>query len=72
MKIDVVVHPGSSQKKVLVKDSIYHVYIHCRPDKGKANAECIDILSKHFQTRKTGIKIIAGDTSRKKVIEIQS
>ena len=39
-------------------------------EKGKANRELIEKLSKHFHVAKSNVKIISGFTTAKKVVEI--
>ncbi len=40
------------------------------PENGKANKEIIAILAKHFNIAKSNIKILIGEHSSKKIIEI--
>lgn len=72
MRIEIVVHPGSSQRKIIVKDKIYHIYINSRPEKGKANKESIESLAEYFKVRENSITIYKGKTSRKKIVELSS
>ncbi len=46
--------------------------ISSTPENGKANAELIQKLSKHFKVPQSNIKIIRGATSRKKLVEISN
>lgn len=48
------------------------VGIRSVPEKGKANAEIIQKLAKHFGVPQTSVFIVAGATSSKKVILIES
>jgi len=71
MRITVKVKPKS--KKVSVKkisENIYEVKLKSPPEKGKANEELIEILSEYFNTPKSNIKLLKGQTSREKLIEI--
>jgi len=71
MRITVKVKPKS--KKVSVKkisENMYEVKLKSPPEKGKANEELIEILSKVFNKPKSNIKLIKGQTSREKLIEI--
>lgn len=70
MIINIKVHPKSSQKKIVIKDDIYHAYLHAAPEKGKANIELIELLSQHFNIAKTKINILSGDNSPHKKIKI--
>jgi hypothetical protein len=40
------------------------------PEKGRANADLIALLSKQFKIRKTAFTLIAGETDRHKIFEI--
>jgi len=44
--------------------------ITAKPEKGEANKEIIKKLSKFFDVSKSKVKIIAGEKSRKKLVEI--
>jgi uncharacterized protein (TIGR00251 family) len=44
--------------------------IKAKPEKGEANKEIIKKLSKYFDVSKSKIKIIAGEKSRKKLVEV--
>jgi len=41
-----------------------------KPQQGKANRELIKKISKHFNLSTSRVRIIAGEKSRKKIIEI--
>lgn len=41
------------------------------PEKGKANKELVAKIAGHFGVPKSAVRIIAGASSRKKIIEIQ-
>jgi len=71
MLIDVMIHPGSSQKKIVLKDQTYHVYIHSQPEKGKANRESMESLADYFKIPKKAVTIQKGQTSRKKIVEVE-
>jgi uncharacterized protein YggU (UPF0235/DUF167 family) len=44
--------------------------IKSKPERGKANLELIDKLARHFGIPKTNVRIMAGFTSRKKIVDI--
>lgn len=48
------------------------VGIKAVPEKGKANAELIKKLARHFKVPLNSVKIITGRTSRNKVVDISS
>ena len=40
------------------------------PQKGKANKELIEKISKHFDVPKSNVRIVSGEKSRKKLVEV--
>jgi len=70
--LKVKVEPRSSRKGVsgLVGD-VLKVKVHAPPTGGAANEELIEILSEEFGVKKTAIKIIRGQSSRDKIVEIE-
>ena len=44
--------------------------IKAKPEKGEANKELIKKLAKYFDVDKSKVKIIAGEKSRKKLVEV--
>jgi len=68
MKIEIKLHPNSSQEKVIkTSEKEYEVWIKEKPLEGKANEELTKILKKYF---KKPVKIIRGLKSRKKIVEV--
>jgi len=72
MIIKVKVVPKSSKISIAKKDGFYHVKLTAAPEKGKANAQLIDVLSKFFNVKKSQIRILKGETSKEKIVEINS
>lgn len=70
IRVTVKVHPKSSQKKIVEKDGVFHVYVNDAPENGKANASVILMLAQKFNTTKSSIEIVSGATSRLKLIDI--
>ncbi|MES2199184.1 MAG: DUF167 domain-containing protein [Chlamydiota bacterium] len=64
------VHVKFHRNDLEIEGNIITIGISVSPEKGKANAEIIRKLAKHFKVPKSSIKIIIGTTSRKKIIEI--
>lgn len=65
----VTVKPGSSQEKILATGPAeLTVYLRAKPHDGEANDALIKLLSKHFKTPKTTIKISRGAHSHTKTI----
>jgi len=53
-----------------LKPLYYKAKLRSVPEKGKANAELIEMLAKHFECRKSEIKILSGHHSREKLLSI--
>ena len=67
----VTVKPGSSQEKIVTTgENELTVYLRAKPHDGEANTALIKLLSKHFRVPKTTIKVICGNKSRNKILEI--
>ena len=71
MKIQVKVIPRSSQKKIIQGGDTFKVYVHESATDGKANKAVCEVLAKHFSVAKSNAKIIKGEKSKNKIIEIK-
>lgn len=47
------------------------VSIKAKPERGKANRELAKRLAEHFGVPESSIRILSGQTSRKKLVEVQ-
>jgi len=72
MKIKVIVIPNSKKPSVRKEDNTYVVRVDAPPTKGRANRRLIEILAKYFDTKKSKIRIISGEKSREKIVEIEN
>jgi len=71
MKIFVKAKPGAREEKVeKIDDSNYVVSVVEPPVKGKANEAIRNALAVYFKTGSSCVRIVAGHTSRNKIIEI--
>jgi uncharacterized protein (TIGR00251 family) len=70
--LKVRVEPRSSRKGIsgLIGNAL-KIRVNAPPVGGAANEELVEILSKEFGIKKTAIKIIKGQFSRDKVVEIE-
>ena len=61
-----------ARKESIVKISQqeYQVSVHAAPVAGKANQEVVELLAKYFSLPKSSVKLIHGESSRKKLVEI--
>ena len=65
------VHVKFHKNDLLIEGNVITIGISVCPEKGKANAEIIRRLAKHFKVSKSSIKIVIGEKSRNKIIEIE-
>lgn len=71
MKLTIVAHPKSKQEKVeKLDDRYFELFFNVIPERGKANTKIIEMLSKYFDIPKSNIKIISGEKSKLKIVEI--
>lgn len=71
MKITVRVIPRAKINRVEIQpDGIVRVHTTTAPTDGKATADVIKMLSRHYGVAKTSIKLVRGATSRDKIFEI--
>lgn len=49
---------------------LYKVYVTVAPEQGKANKKMIELLAEYFDVAKSQIRIVKGETSRNKIVEI--
>ncbi len=70
--IEITVSPRSSKSKITIdNENNIKIYLNSPPADGKANAECISLLSKKIKVAKSKISIRRGLKSRKKEIIIE-
>jgi uncharacterized protein len=69
--IKIKVEPRSSRKGIsgVIGDTL-KIRVNSPPVGGAANEELIDILSEEFGIRKTAIKIVRGNSSKDKLVEV--
>ncbi len=69
-RINIKVIPNATKNLVCEEKGSFKVYVNAPPVEGKANKAVIEVLSEYFNVRKSNIKIIKGEKSRHKVVEI--
>jgi len=70
MIINVRVTPRARVQKIVADGDILRVYTNAAPADGEANVAVIKMLAKHYGVSKSSVKIVRGETSHDKVIEI--
>jgi len=71
MKIIIHIRPGAREAKVeKIDEGQLRVWVKSVPEKGKANAEMIELLAGHFDVPKSAVRIVIGKTAREKLVEI--
>lgn len=71
--ISVRVQPKASRAGIAgVRDGALLARLNSPPEKGKANAELIELLADALGTRKSDIEIVSGETSRNKKVLIRN
>lgn len=70
MRLNIRVIPNAKQNKVVHEENRLKVYLTAPAIEGKANKALIQFLAEHFQTKRNSVKIIKGEKSRDKVVEI--
>lgn len=69
---DITVSPKSSRSRIVIEDDCsIKLYLNSPPVDGKANSECLVLLSKSLKIAKSRIRIIKGEKGRHKRILIQ-
>lgn len=70
MKIDVKVIPNARKERIVDEDGLLKVYVTAPALDGKANKALIELLAGHFDVKKGDVRIVKGEKSREKVVEI--
>ena len=72
MILNIRVIPKSSRSLIKEENGSLKAYLTLAPHDGLANKQLIELLAGHLKVRKYQIKIIKGEKSRNKVVEIDS
>ena len=70
VKLEVKVFPRSSRDELVEKDGILKAYVKAAPDKGKANKALVELIAREYKVKKSRVRVITGEKSRNKVIEV--
>jgi len=70
VKIKVV--PNAKKDKVLYEGERLKVYVTAQPTDGKANKAVIELLAEFFGVKRGNVRIVRGERSREKIVEIDA
>ena len=71
MRITVRVIPRSKKNRVVAEgEGRLKVHLTVPPVEGRANAALIECLAEHFHVKRRQIRIVLGQKTREKVVEI--
>ena len=73
MRLTIRLTPNASRDEVAGRtdDGAFRVKVQSPPVEGAANRRLIRFLAERLEVSKSHIRIVSGDTSRKKVLEIE-
>jgi len=69
--VKVLVVPNAKRDEVVEEGDHLKVYVTAPPVRGKANEAVIEALAGFFNVKKSDIRIVSGERSREKVIEVR-
>ena len=70
MILDIRVVPKSSRNLVKEENGRIKVYLTKPAEDGLANEQLVELLAEHFKVKKYRVKIVKGQKSRNKSVEI--
>jgi uncharacterized protein YggU (UPF0235/DUF167 family) len=71
LRVVVIAHTGARQERVeWVEDATLAVWVRARPVEGQANAAIETALAAMLGVRPRQVRIVAGQTSRRKIVEV--
>lgn len=71
-RIRVKVVSNAKKNEVLEENGKLKVYVKAPPIDGKANKALTELLARYFRVKKDVVRIIRGEKSREKIIEINA
>ncbi len=70
--LNVRVIPNAKKNAVSEERGKLKVHVSAPALDGKANKAMIEVLAEHFKTKKSDVRIVRGEKSREKVVEIRN
>jgi uncharacterized protein (TIGR00251 family) len=70
-KLSVQVKPQSRKQSITkISEQEYRIAVRAAPVAGKANEEVVELLARYFSVPKSSVKVLRGQSSRKKLVAI--
>lgn len=70
MKLNIKVIPRASKERIIEENGTLKVYVTSPAVDGRANKAVIESLAEYFKSKKRMVRIISGEKSRNKIVEI--
>lgn len=71
MRVEVKVIARAKKEEIeKISENRYRIKVLLPPEKGRANKRVIELLSEEFDIKKQNIRIVSGETSNRKIIQI--
>jgi uncharacterized protein (TIGR00251 family) len=65
------VKPAAKREAIeVISEGEYNVWVRAAARDGRANEAVIDLLAKHFRLRKSALRIVRGEKTRRKLVQI--
>ncbi len=71
MILKVRVVPGARKRRIEEVEGVLKVYVPEPAVEGKANSAMIELLARHLGVKKSHIKLVRGEHSREKLVEVK-
>jgi uncharacterized protein (TIGR00251 family) len=62
--------PNASRNEVIVEGGTFKVRVTAKATDGKVNKAVIEVLADHFGVKKNRVRILKGEKSRDKIVEL--
>jgi uncharacterized protein (TIGR00251 family) len=71
VRLDVYIQPRASKTELAgMHDGVIKIRIAAAPVENAANRALIDFVAEHLGIAKRSVRVVSGDTSRRKVLEL--
>ena len=72
MLLNIRVSPKASRNKIKKEGQTFKVYLTKTAHDGLANRQLIELLADYFRVKRYQVKIVRGEKSRDKIIEVET